>query len=368
MLHFKYNGLVMGLIKHYIKHNWRLLLTVFTFFALGITVFALRRQIVETIQNLADINSAVLLLMIPAQMLNYIGQTQMHRGFFEILNRKFSFRSMLRVMLELNFVNNIFPSGGVSGISYFGLRMRHYGVPGGLSTLIQIMKFGFLFISYLSLLFVGLIFLAVEGKANGLLLLISGSIMTILVIVTLGVSFIIGSERRINAFFTYITRVINRLIRVVRPNHPETINIGKARELFTDLHANYGLIRKDLSKLRQPFLAATLANVGELLTVYVVYLAFGEFINPGAIIIALAVANFAGFISVLPGGVGIFEALMTTVLIAAGVPAALSLSVTVTYRVLNMLIQLPPGYYFYHKMLREPGIKEAADGNLETER
>lgn len=97
-----------------------------------------------------------------------------------------------------------------------------------------------------------------------------------------------------------------------------------------------------------------------------VYVAFGEWINPGAIIIALAVANFAGFISVLPGGVGIFEALMTTVLIAAGVPAALSLSVTVTYRILNMLIQLPAGYYFYHKMLREPRSDKAELEKLKT--
>lgn len=243
----------MGQIRRYIKHNWRLLLTLMTFLALSVTIYALRHQIVDTFRNLAEINAAVLLLMIPAQMMNYIGQTYLHMGFFEILGRRFSFRSMLKVMLELNFVNNIFPSGGVSGISYFGLRMRHHGVPGGLSTLIQILKFGFLFISYLVLLFVGLFFLAVEGKANGLLLLISGSIVTLLIMVTFGASFIIGSERRISTFFTYITHVLNRIIRVVRPKHPETINIAKVRQLFIDLHQNYQLIRKDWSKLRQPF-------------------------------------------------------------------------------------------------------------------
>lgn len=356
----------MGLLRHYVKQNWRLLLTVATFFALGVTVYALRRQIVDTIQNLADINAAVLLLMIPAQMLNYVGHTQMTLGFYEILGRKFSFRSMVKIMLELNFVNNIFPSGGVSGISYFGLRMRQFGVPGGLSTIIQIMKFGFLFISYQILLLVGLLFLAIEGKANGVLLLISGSIVTMLVIITFAVSFIIGSERRINAFFTYMTRLLNRVIRIIRPHAPETINIAKARQVFTDLHDNYKLLKEDWTKLRQPFLAALLANAGEIITIYVVYIAFGEWINPGAIIIALAVANIAGFISVLPGGIGIYEALMTSVLIASGVPVALSLSATVTYRVLNMLIQLPPGYYFYHRMLRNSQLKQAADDNFEA--
>jgi uncharacterized membrane protein YbhN (UPF0104 family) len=75
-------------------------------------------------------------------------------------------------------------------------------------------------------------------------------------------------------------------------------------------------------------------------------------VNPGAVILAYAVANFAGLISVLPGGVGIYEALMTAVLAAAGVSPGISIPVTVMYRVLNMSIQIIPGYYFYHKAIR----------------
>jgi len=101
--------------------------------------------------------------------------------------------------------------------------------------------------------------------------------------------------------------------------------------------------------LRGALLFALLANVAEILTIYAVYLAFGELVNPGAVIIAYAIANFAGLISVLPGGVGIYEALMTAVLATAGVPPGLSLPVTVMYRILNMSLQLPIGWYFYHK-------------------
>jgi uncharacterized membrane protein YbhN (UPF0104 family) len=69
--------------------------------------------------------------------------------------------------------------------------------------------------------------------------------------------------------------------------------------------------------------------------------------------LAYAVANFAGLVSVLPGGVGIYEGLMTLVLTATGVPSRLSLPVTVMYRVLNTIVQLPPGYYFYHRTLHK---------------
>ena len=76
-------------------------------------------------------------------------------------------------------------------------------------------------------------------------------------------------------------------------------------------------------------------------------------VNLGAIILAYGVANFAGLISVLPGGIGIYEALMTAVLVSTGIPASVSLPVTIMYRVLNTLIQLPPGFYFYHKTINK---------------
>jgi uncharacterized membrane protein YbhN (UPF0104 family) len=42
---------------------------------------------------------------------------------------------------------------------------------------------------------------------------------------------------------------------------------------------------------------------------------------------------------------------MTATLVAAGIPAALSLPVTIMYRILNSFIQLPIGAYYYYKTL-----------------
>ena len=95
------------------------------------------------------------------------------------------------------------------------------------------------------------------------------------------------------------------------------------------------------------------ANITEIAALYVVYIAFGDYVNIGAVILAYAVANFAGLISVLPAGIGIYEGLMTAVLVATGIPAGLSISVTIMFRIVTMFIQLPPGYYFYQKALRQ---------------
>ena len=46
-----------------------------------------------------------------------------------------------RIALELNLVNHIFPSGGVSGISYTSWRMHKLGVSSARSTFAQVIRY-----------------------------------------------------------------------------------------------------------------------------------------------------------------------------------------------------------------------------------
>jgi uncharacterized protein (TIRG00374 family) len=336
--------------------RWKLLLTVLTLLALAGLIYAVRAQILDTISNLNKVNRYALLLIVPAQALNYFAYTHLYQGLFKILGHRINFLRMLRVVSELNFVNTVFPSGGVSGFSYFGVRMRRENVRAGQATLVQMMRFILVFVSFQVLLFTGLLVLAIGGQAGQITILIAGSLATLLLVGTLVGAYIIGSRNRINYFFTLITRIVNRFIYLFRPKNPETINIARLQFMLTDLHENYLLIKKDFGVLRWPLVYSLLASVAEISAIYSVYAAFGEWVNPGAVIIAYAIANFAGLISVLPGGVGIYEALMTAVLASAGVPAGVSIPVTIMYRVLSMTLQLPPGYFFYHRAINEDNV------------
>jgi uncharacterized protein (TIRG00374 family) len=337
--------------EHTKARRFKQLVTLITVTALIIMAYALRHQIRDTIDNLGNVNTWALLLMVPLEALNYHAQTRLYQGIFDVLKHKIRYGFMYRLALELNFVNNLFPSAGVSGFSYFGIRMRSQGISTAQATLGQLMKMILVYVAFQVLLFLGVFVLAIDGRASGLLILMAGSLATLLFIGTFALAFIIGSKRRINSFFTFMTRVVNRVIHIVRPMHPETINIARAEAVFDELHQNYLVIKKHLHLLRQPLVYGLLANLTEVAVIYIVYLAFGHVVNPGAVIIAYAVANFAGLVSVLPGGVGIYEALMTAVLAAGGISPAVSLPVTVMYRVLNMTLQLPPGYILYQRAL-----------------
>ncbi len=341
----------MGRLRHSLRQHWRGILTTITFLALGGFVYALRHQIVDTMKSLEDASLWILLLMIPFQILHYNFVALLYRDLFKLLGNKVSYKFLYKTALELNFVNLVFPSGGVSGFSYFGVRMRAQDVKAGRSTLVQTMRFVLLFISFQILLFVGLILLSFSGQASNFMILIASSIATLMFIGTFGLTFVIGSEKRIDIFFTFVTRSINKVIQLIRPNHPETISVARAKHAFQEYHGNYVILRKKYKQMVKPLVYALMINAAEIATVYTVFAAFGQMVNPGAVIIGYAVANFAGLISVLPGGIGIYEALMTGVLAAGGVPARLSLPVIVAYRVINIGIQIPIGAFFYHRAI-----------------
>jgi uncharacterized protein (TIRG00374 family) len=331
----------------------KLYLTVFTFIALAILIYTLRDQIGEVINNFGKVHLWALFLIIPIEVLNYDSYARLYRRLFRILGDEVRYWPLYRITLELNFVNHILPSGGVSGVSYFGIRLKSQDVSTTKSTFVQALKFMLLYITYLPILVFGLFALAARGHSNNLILVVSSSIITAIIIGTFVGIYIIESRTRISSFLTWITKAINWLVHLVRPKYPETIKINRAQAAFNELHDNYKVIKRNWRELRMPLFYTTVSNVTEVAAVYAVYVAFGHFVNIGAIILAYAVANFAGLISVLPAGVGVFEGLMTAVLTATGIPAALSSPVTIMYRVFSMFIQLVPGYILYQRAVKD---------------
>ena len=345
--------------------RWKVILNWVTLAALVVLIYAIRHDLAHTLRDLTHVNGWLLFLIIPVEIVNYHAQAKLYQHLFALVGNKLSYKFLYKTSLELNFVNHVFPSGGVTGISYFGLRMRKGSeISGGKATLVQVMKLALGFLSFEVLLIIGLLCLAALGRVNNLIILVATALSTLLLVGTLGFAYIVGSQTRINNFFGSLTRLLNRLIQLVRPKHPETINIEKARGVFDDFHANYQQIRQRRKQLTAPFWYAFLANLTEVLAVYVVYLAFGKLVNFGAVILAYAVANFAGLVSVLPGGIGIYEGLMTAVLAATGISPSVSLPVTIMYRVVNTAIQIPPGYILYQQALNrgEPAVPKVEDG------
>lgn len=320
-----------------------------------LVVFA-REQIAEAFRTFADLNLFWLVLVIPLQLGNHFAVAKFYQSYLKTMSEKIKTRELFKVSLEMNFVNNVFPSGGVSGFGYLGVRLKKLGVRGSKTTLLQTSRHFLTFLSFIVYLMIALVLLSVFGSASRLIILIASMLSMFIVFATAVLIFIISDEKRVKSTTAALPRLLNSVIQTFHRKNKRPINIKKIEALFGDLHEDYKKVRKNWRDLRWPFFWTMLMNFTEILTIFVVYLSFGEIVNPGAIIISYAVANVAGLVAVLPGGVGIYEGLMTAVMASAGVNKALALSATLVYRVFNMSLFLPIGYILYQRALADDGL------------
>lgn len=345
----------------------KIIINAITIIALMVLIAVSWDDIAKGLDEISGVKWSIWVLMIPLQIFNFYAVGMIYYSYLKNYNyKKISKWSMSKVALELNFVNNVFPSGGVAGFTYLGYRMKYYGVPASRTTLAQTLRFGLTFISFLILLFVGLFMLSFGDSSSGVTLFIGLSVAFITLFGTLSLVFIISDVKRIKMFAAFLPRLVNTILRPFN-KHKHTIDIEKVEKLFGEMHLDYASLMKDRSKLRQPFIWALLVNISEVLTIYLAYLALSQFVNPGAVILAYSIASFAGLVSILPGGIGVYETLMTTTLAASGVPKALALSATLIYRISTMVIFVPTGFIFYQLALKKGEAEEVhRDGTVST--
>ena len=126
----------------------RTILSVVTILVLGAIVYMSRHELQKAWELFGQADVLLLLLLVPFQIVVYFSGGEM---IFSYLRDKRDIHHVsrfeqTRISLELNLVNHIFPSGGVSGISYATWRMHKLGVSTSRSTFAQVVRYvtGFL--------------------------------------------------------------------------------------------------------------------------------------------------------------------------------------------------------------------------------
>ncbi|MCA9340442.1 MAG: flippase-like domain-containing protein, partial [Candidatus Saccharibacteria bacterium] len=226
-------------MKQFLKRNWKSVLNAVTIVLLGVAIYLVRSDIFNALSDLAKINAIALFLMVPLQIQNYAAYAHMYQELLAMLGNKQPFKRLYKVSLELNFVNHVFPSGGVSGFSYFTARLKPFGVSTSQSTLTQTLRFMLVFASYVILLFVGLFLLALGGSASNMTILITCSMAFLTVFVIVVGSYIISDKKRIHNFTQTLAQYVNKVIHKLRPKHPETISLKRVEKVFHETHENY---------------------------------------------------------------------------------------------------------------------------------
>jgi len=352
-------GKCLGVYQHSLSAimdlmSFRTLLSLFTVILLAIIIFFSRHEILHALELLESVNLWILVLILPLQLLVYYaaGET-----IFSYLRSKKSIDelnppTLARMALEMNFVNHVLPSAGVSGASYMNWRLGHYKVSAPRATMAQVVRFAMVFSSFITLLLVSVFVITIDGNINRWILLVSSLLVTVMVSAILLGIFLLSSHARIVRFSRWLHVFVGKVVKRVtfgRKSNPVTE--GAIEHFFNDLHRDYVALLKDKGSLKKPFIWGLIFNAGDAGLFFLTFLALGSVVNPAVILIAYGLASMAGFFVITPGGTGAYEAIMVSFLAIAGIASGVAIAGILLTRVIILLCTIGLGYVFYQDAL-----------------
>lgn len=336
--------------------NFRGWLSVFTLIVIAVIIYFSRHELYHAWTLLEKVNIWILLLLIPVQLFAYFAGGEM---IFSYLRGKKAIQDisglgLARLALEMNFVNHVLPSGGVSGISYMTWRLGKFGVSPGRATMAQVVRFAAGFISFILLLIVAVFVVTVDNGINRWIILVSSLLIGGMMALIIGGMYLFNSAKRADWFAIRIARSVNALVRKVTFGRKMILLRDDAvTAFFGDMHRDYIALRSDKRLLVKPVLWGLAFTAADVALFWVTFWALGQPVNPAPILIAYGVATIAGFFVITPGGAGAYEAIMVAFLALAGLSQGTAIAGIVLTRVIILLGTIGLGYLFYqHAILK----------------
>lgn len=339
----------------------RTAVSVLTVLILLVTVYLSREELLRAWSLLEQVNLWILALLIPFQIIVYYAGGEM---IFSYLRRKkliahISRFEQTRIALELNLVNHLFPSGGVSGISYATWRLHKLGVSSSRSTFAQVVRYATGFLSVVVLLVIAVVALAFDGAVNRHV--VGGSALLVGVILTfiIGLIFVFSSERRMHRTAAVLSRIANGFVKFITFGRVgRVLSPFSVEQFFLEMHKDFRDLSKDKRSLVSPLIWGAILAIFDVGMFVVAFWAFGESVNPAFLLIGYGVAGMASIFAFTPGGAGVYELVMIFFLTMAGVSPGVAIAGIVLTRVILLAGTILFGYIFYQHALIKYGKRK----------
>ncbi len=336
----------------------RTIMSALTVVALGVIVYLSRDELRQAWELLGQANLWLLALLVPFQIMVYYAGGEM---IFSYLRQKrlighISRFEQTRIALELNLVNHVFPSGGVSGISYTTWRLHKLGVSSAKSTFAQVIRYVAGFVSLMLLLILSVIVLAVDGEVNRYIVAPSFVLVFLVMGLTFGLIIMFSSKSRMHNTAVWVSSFLNKLVKFLTFSRVKrAISSSKVKKFFLEMHGDFQELSADRRLLIKPLVWGAVYAIFDIAMFMVAFWALGATVNPAVLLVGYGVAGLAALVALTPGGAGVYEIIMIFFLTMAGVSPGVAIAGIVLARVILLAGTIIFGYIFYQHALIKYG-------------
>ena len=349
------------------RPTFRQILSVATFVLIAVVLWNAREEVFKAVDYLANTNILVILLLIPEQLFMYFCCGQMFFSYLAAKKdaKKISNWTLMRISLELNFMNHAVPSGGVSGLGYVAWRLKPYGATPAQSSFMYVLRYAITVFANQAQTLVAIAILLLTGAVapqNQYMLWIVSVISVMVLGMVVGGIAIASNKKALNWAGRTVTRIVNGTVK--------TFSFGRKKEVLkkdivdkfcAEIHEDFIEAKRNKKMVKGPIVWGIIYSFLEVATYWVVGISMGHPELLPQIMVAEAVGSVLGAVIPTPGGAGGYEASMAGVMWALGVDFGLATAVVVTTRVIVLVGTIASGYGFYQHAIAKIGKEDRAE-------
>jgi uncharacterized protein (TIRG00374 family) len=270
-------------------------------------------------------------------------------GSVAVVFRTFGARVPVKDLLQIGFVSNVITFlmnvGGVTGVSLQFLLMKKRGLAAEDILAPSLFQLYFDSLMLLALLPIGLINILTShtlSRSGSLGVGVAAGILTLLLVLASVIVFAAS-------FRKFVFRLLKRLIRfVIRRDYQAQM------DNFDNAMTHGVAIISHRPAVLAALLALAIGDWGSTVTaLWFCFDALGNPIGVGTLLTGFSLGITAGFVSLVPGGLGVQEGSMAGLYALLGVPLRTAVLAAILFRIVYYFVPFLVSLGFYRRLLRE---------------
>ena len=318
--------------------RWIVWLLALAFLALVLTRLNEVERLVATLEQGRPAWIAVAAVV---QALYYVVYAGLYAAALRSVGVSASVAGMLPLVFTSLFVNVVAPTGGASGAAVFvddAVRRGQSAARAATGTLLVLLcDFG----AFALVLAAGLAYLLTYHDLKAYEVAASIILLAILAALSAGLGLAIWRPAWVARVLAAAQRGINRAGALLR--RPDLLPPAWSESTTRDLAQAGDVMRTHPGRVSATFGVALLAHGLDLLTLWLLFQAFGERLSPGVLVAGYAIGILFWIVSITPQGIGVVEGVMALVFVSLGIPSAKATIVSLAFRGLSFWLPLLVG-------------------------
>lgn len=270
---------------------------------------------------------------------------------YRVMGHRTCLPRVIRLTLAAAFVNRIAPSAGVSGTALFTERMARVGVPPSATVTVNLARYVLDYGAFALILGCGMIYLSLHHELTPVEIRAAATLGALILALLVVAAVLVSQRSALAAVVTAVARALNR--GAARLGVGKAVSVDAAASGVEEALQAIAVLAHSGRSTAALVCMGFFIHLFDLAGLWSVFMAVGHPVHLGVLVAGYGLAYLAGFVSLVPSGLGVFEASMAVVYASLGVPLAQAVLVTLLYRLFSLWMPVLAGYTALQITLRE---------------